>query len=139
MSRSALWRQEAGVKEREIHAQEVFQNAVEEGRNVRTKGLVPLYGPDDSFHLHPMLFSCIVQAPYFTKCCNELKDWNAIVDEIYYEVKHVEPWAAGGKFRCKNKAYILLIVSLMEIAIHIISQQVSQDKIRFQFFISSTM
>jgi pre-mRNA-splicing factor 38B len=97
MSRSALWRQEAGVKEREIHAQEVFQTAVEEGRNVRTKGLVPLYGPDDSFHIHPMLFSCIVKAPYFTKCCNELKDWNALVDEIYYEVKHVEPWAAGGK------------------------------------------
>jgi len=102
MSRSALWRQEAGVKERELVAQDAFQTAVEEGRNVRTKGMVPLYGPTDSFHIHPMLLQCIVKAPYFVKCCNDLKDWNALVDEIYYEVKHVEPWAAAGK----NEGYI---------------------------------
>jgi hypothetical protein len=22
-------------------------------------------------------------------------DWNMVVDEIYYEVKHMEPWTAG--------------------------------------------
>ena len=32
MSRSALWRQEAGVKERERHASGVLENAVNEGR-----------------------------------------------------------------------------------------------------------
>ena len=32
MSRSALWRQEAHVKERERQAQDVFSTAVEEGR-----------------------------------------------------------------------------------------------------------
>lgn len=32
MSRSALWRQESNVKERERQAQETFLNAVEEGR-----------------------------------------------------------------------------------------------------------
>ncbi len=98
MSRSALWRQEAGVKERELAAQEAFQAAVEAGRNVRPKGMVPLYGPDDSFHINPMLLQCIIKSPYFVKCCKDLGDWNALVDEIYYEVKHVEPWAAG-KYR----------------------------------------
>ncbi len=97
MSRSALWRQEAGVKERELAAQEAFQAAVEAGRNVRPKGMVPLYGPDDSFHINPMLLQCIIKSPYFVKCCKDLGDWNALVDEIYYEVKHVEPWAAAGK------------------------------------------
>jgi len=95
MSRSALWRQEAGVQERQRQAHDAFEQALEEGRSNRTKGLVPLYGPDDSFHIHPVLLEAIVAAPYFVKCCNELKDWNAIVDEIYYQVKHVEPWAAG--------------------------------------------
>ena len=32
MSRSALWRQESNVKERQRHADEVFQNAILEGR-----------------------------------------------------------------------------------------------------------
>ena len=32
MSRSALWRQENNVKERQRHADEVFQNAILEGR-----------------------------------------------------------------------------------------------------------
>jgi hypothetical protein len=95
MSRSALWRQEAGVKERELHAEEAFRTAIEEGRNNRTKGLIPLYGPDDSFHVNPMLLQCIAKSPYFVKCCENIKDWNALVDEIYYEVKHAEPWAAG--------------------------------------------
>lgn len=36
MSRSALWRQEANIQERERQAQDVFLNAVEEGR-VRAK------------------------------------------------------------------------------------------------------
>ena len=101
MSRSALWRQEAGVKERQMLSQDVFAMAVEEGRNVRTKGMIPLYGPDDSFHIHPLLLQSIVKSPYFVKCCRDINDWNALVDEIYYEVKHVEPWAAAGmKFIC---------------------------------------
>jgi hypothetical protein len=25
----------------------------------------------------------------------KLVDWNMVVDEIYYEVKHMEPWTAG--------------------------------------------
>lgn len=97
MSRSALWRQESGVKEREQHAQEMFNQVVEEGRNNRTKGLLPLYGPDDSFQFNPMLLNNIIlKSTYFAKtCCEKITDWNALVDEIYYQVKHVEPWAAG--------------------------------------------
>ena len=45
--------------------------------------------------MNSMLLQNIAKSPYFIKCCNQLQDWNALVDEIYYEVKHLEPWTAG--------------------------------------------
>lgn len=95
MSRSALWRQEGNVKEREVKALQTFQNVIEEGRNSHLKGIIPLVGPDDTFNIHPMLLQNISKSPYFLKCCEKLTDWNTLVDEIYYEVKHMEPWTAG--------------------------------------------
>lgn len=96
MSRSALWRQENNVKEREARAQLTFHNAVEEGRrNAHLRGVIPLVGPDDTFNLHPMLLQNVSKSPYFLRCCDKLTDWNTLVDEIYYDCKHMEPWTAG--------------------------------------------
>lgn len=95
MSRSALWRQEGNAKARQQQAEELFQLAVEEGRNNRAKNLVPMWGPDDSFHLNPMLLQNIIKSSYFQKCCRDILDYNSLVDQIYYDVKHVEPWAQG--------------------------------------------
>lgn len=121
MSRSALWRQEGNVKGRQREAEELFNLAVEEGRvsavvnlssipfvtlsntcmfallpqNTRQKNLLQLWGPDDSFHFNPMLLQNIIQSNYFQKCCRDITDWNTLVDEIYYQVKHLQPWAAG--------------------------------------------
>jgi len=95
MSRSALWRQEANVKDRERKAEETWLNAIEEGRACHVKGMIPLVGPDDTFNIHPMLLQNITKSPYFQKCCEKLTDWHMLVDEIYYEVKHMEPWTAG--------------------------------------------
>jgi len=96
MSRSALWRQEDKVKARAAHAQDVFARAVEEGRqNSHLRGIIPLSCPDDTFNMHPMLLQNIAKSPYFHKCVDTLTDWNGLVDEIYYEVKHLEPFTAG--------------------------------------------
>ena len=54
-----------------------------------------MWGPDDSFHLNPMLLQNIIKSPYFQKCCRDITDWNTLVDQVYYDVKHVEPWAQG--------------------------------------------
>ncbi len=99
MSRSALWRQEDNLKERERRATQIFAAAIEEGRaNKHLRGIIPLHCPDDTFHIHPMLLHNITASPYFQKCCEKLTDWNMVVDEIYYEVKHMEPWTAGEWF-----------------------------------------
>lgn len=94
MSRSALWRQEANVKERERNAFETFQAAIEEGKRCHVKGIIPLTR-DDTFNLNPMLLQNISKSPYFIKCCQKFHDWSSLVDEIYYEVKHMEPWTPG--------------------------------------------
>ena len=91
MSRSALSRQAGNVKDRELRAEELFREACEEGR-ARTNTL-PLWGSnDDTFHLHPMLLRNLVQSPYFQRCCENLQNWNAVIDEIYYKVEYLEPF-----------------------------------------------
>jgi pre-mRNA-splicing factor 38B len=94
MSRSALWRQEVNVVERQRKAEETLQLAVEEGKSRSQKGLVRVTN-DNHFNINPMLLQNISKSPYFQKCCNNLHDWNALVDEIYYEVKTLEPWSNG--------------------------------------------
>ncbi|KAL7555140.1 hypothetical protein ACHAWF_018775 [Thalassiosira exigua] len=109
MSRSALWRQEGNLKDRELKASQTFQTAIEEGRsNSHLRGVIPLVGPDDTFNIHPMLLQNISKSPYFQKCCEKLTDWNTLVDEIYYEVKHMEPWTAGAH-KFPSTAYCLLL------------------------------
>mmetsp|Transcript_9431 Transcript_9431/g.20067 ORF Transcript_9431/g.20067 Transcript_9431/m.20067 type:complete len:523 (-) Transcript_9431:244-1812(-) len=108
MSRSALWRQEANLKEREKKADETLRAAIEEGRACHVKGIIPLVGPDDTFNIHPMLLQNIAKSPYFQKCCEKLTDWNTLVDEIYYEVKHMEPWTAGAG-KVPSTAFCLLL------------------------------
>lgn len=107
MSRSALWRQEANVKDRERTADEIFETVIEEGRmRSRGRGVLPLWGPEDSFHFNPLLLRNTRQSPYFQKCCRNLSDWNAIIDEIYYEVKHLQPFSTD---QSPSTAFCLLL------------------------------
>jgi pre-mRNA-splicing factor 38B len=104
MSRAALWRQEGNVKERERVADESYQQLVEVGRSrptaegnassTNSNAVLPIWGSDETFHFHPVLLQNMIHSSsYFQKrCCGELHDFNAIVDEIYYEVKHVTPF-----------------------------------------------
>jgi pre-mRNA-splicing factor 38B len=101
MSRSALWRQEGNVLEREREAAEAFEEALEDGRQ-RKSSSMPFWGNSDNdrtFHWHPVLLRNTIHSSYFVKCCRELKDWNTIIDEIYCEVKTMDTFAsnaAGG-------------------------------------------
>lgn len=112
MSRAALWRQEANVKERERLALSTFQQALEEGKaKQHIKGYIPIT-QSDSFHLNPMLLQNISTSPYFIKICNKIKDWSALVDEIYYEVKHLEPWTQGTKTPSTAFSLLLRLLTL---------------------------
>jgi pre-mRNA-splicing factor 38B len=108
MSRAALVRQEGNVKERERRAEEIFEAAVEEGRQKgRSKNVLALWGSDDSFHFNPLLLKNSIRSPYFQKCCQTLTDWNTVVDQIYYEVQSVQPFASADK--TPSTAFCLLL------------------------------
>ena len=77
-------------------------------QNNRSKGLIPTWGPDDSFHLNPMLLQNMIKSQYFQKCCRDITDWTSLVDEIYYQVTHLEPWAVGST-RDPSTAFCLLL------------------------------
>lgn len=112
MSRAALWRQEGNAKERERRCEEVFESAVENGRRRSSSKksssnvAMPLWGPDDSFHFNPLLLRNTIHSPYFQKCCETLSEWNAVIDEIYYEVKHLEPFSND---KTPSTAFCLLL------------------------------
>jgi pre-mRNA-splicing factor 38B len=109
MSRAALWRQEGNVKERERRAEEIFAAAVAEGRQKgRQRGVLQLWGPDDSFHFNALLLKNTIHSPYFQKACQNLKDWNAVIDQIYYEVKHLEPFSSPHD-KTPSTAFCLLL------------------------------
>ena len=104
MSRAAMWRQEGGSRGREIRADEIFIAACEEGR--QKSSALPLWGEDSSFHFNPLLLQNCILSPYFQKCCENLKDWNAVIDEIYYEVKSVQVFQVGKQ---PSTAFCLLL------------------------------
>mmetsp|Transcript_29446 Transcript_29446/g.80903 ORF Transcript_29446/g.80903 Transcript_29446/m.80903 type:complete len:444 (-) Transcript_29446:153-1484(-) len=107
MSRAALWRQEGNAKERERRAEELFQHVVEEGRQkARAKSILPLWGPDSTFHFNQLLLRNTIHSPYFQKCCEKLMDWNAAIDEIYYEVKSLQPFSND---KSPSTAFCLLL------------------------------
>ena len=65
MSRSALWHQERNVQRRQEEAEELWQQAVDEGKNNRAKNLVFWDRVDDRFNFNPMLLENIKKTPYF--------------------------------------------------------------------------
>jgi pre-mRNA-splicing factor 38B len=109
MSRAALSRQEGNVKEREREAEEAYSDVLEAGRqHLRTS--LPLWGPDDgTFHFHPVLLRHTIHTSYFYhRCCRELFNWNAVIDEIYNEVKTMDTFSSHNS-KQPSTAFCLLL------------------------------
>ena len=62
-----------------------------------TKGnnVLPLWGDKNTMNLNGLLLTNIVQSPYFSTTLTEISLHSQIVEEIYYNVKHLEPWERG--------------------------------------------
>ena len=67
------------------------------------KGLVKVNNAS-TFDINPMLLQNISKSSYFQKCCKDLSDWNKLVDEIFFEVKSLEPWSNG-----KSKSWLVIL------------------------------
>ena len=65
------------------------------------------YGNTTTYNIENVLYQNIIQSEYYTKTCMKLETWEAIVDEIFYNVSDVEPWMSGNA-RGASSAYCLL-------------------------------
>lgn len=66
-----------------------------------------IYGNKTTFNLENVLRQNIVSSEYYEKTCELLDTWDDIVDEIYDNVEHVEPWMSGNA-RGASTAFCLL-------------------------------
>lgn len=58
---------------------------------------LPLWGNENSMNLNPLILANIQGSSYFKVHLFKLKTYHEVVDEIYYQVKHLEPWERGSR------------------------------------------
>ncbi|XP_037935198.1 pre-mRNA-splicing factor 38B-like isoform X1 [Teleopsis dalmanni] len=58
---------------------------------------LPLWGNEASMNLNPLILANIQGSSYFKVHLFKLKTYHEVVDEIYYQVKHMEPWERGSR------------------------------------------
>lgn len=55
------------------------------------------YGNERTMNLNPLILANVQGSPYFKNELFEIRSFHEVVDEIYYKVDHLEPWAAGSR------------------------------------------
>lgn len=65
------------------------------------------HGNLTTFNVENVLRQNILNSEYYRKTCLGLSSWSEVIDEIYYNVSHVEPWMSGNA-RGPSTAFCLL-------------------------------
>ena len=65
------------------------------------------HGNKTTFNIETVLRKNIVDSEYWRNTCAKLQTWEEIVDQIFYDVDHVEPWMSGNA-RGASSAFGLL-------------------------------
>lgn len=55
------------------------------------------YACNEKMGLNPLIYTNILQSPYFKNNLILLKNYNDVINEIFYNVKHLEPWEKGSR------------------------------------------
>jgi len=63
----------------------------------RDSNVLGIWGNKDSMNLNSLVLSNIMSSQYFKVALYEKKTYHEVVDEIYYRVKHLEPWEKGSR------------------------------------------
>lgn len=65
--------------------------------NGKSNNVLPIWGNEKTMNLNPMLLTNIQQSPYFKVTLFAIKTFGEVLDEIWYNVKHLEPWERGSR------------------------------------------
>uniref|UniRef100_A0A182NVL4 Pre-mRNA-splicing factor 38 n=1 Tax=Anopheles dirus TaxID=7168 RepID=A0A182NVL4_9DIPT len=66
-------------------------------KSAKQNNALPLWGNETSMNLNPLILANIQGSSYFKVSLFKLKTYHEVVDEIYYQVKHLEPWERGSR------------------------------------------
>lgn len=59
---------------------------------IKKPNTLPTWGNVATMNLNPLIHTNIGNSSYYQGRLLELKTYHELVDEIYYKVKHLEPW-----------------------------------------------
>lgn len=66
-------------------------------KTTNIKNILPVHGNEKTMNLNPMLLKNIQQSLYFKTTLYGLKTVNEVIDEIWSNVRHMEPWERGSR------------------------------------------
>ena len=70
---------------------------IDRGQTVKASNVLPVWGNEKTMNLNPLLLTNIQSSPYFKVTLFALKTYHEVIDEIWYNVKHLEPWERGSR------------------------------------------
>lgn len=66
-------------------------------KSSKLNNVLPFWGNEKTMNLNQLILTNILQSPYFKTNLYQLKTYHEVIDEIYYQVKHLEPWERGSR------------------------------------------
>lgn len=63
----------------------------------KKNNVLPLWGNEKTMNLNNLILTNILSSHYFKVNLYQLKTYHEVIDEIYYQVTHLEPWEKGSR------------------------------------------
>jgi len=63
----------------------------------KCKSVLQFHGNERTMNINPLILTNVQGSPYFKVELFGIKTFSEVVDQIYYKVEHLEPWAVGSR------------------------------------------
>lgn len=63
----------------------------------RKNNVLPLWGNEKTMNMNNLILTNILSSHYFKVNLYQLKTYHQVIDEIYFQVSHLEPWEKGSR------------------------------------------
>lgn len=79
-----------------MYEDDASDNTIPDIQKITKKNnILPLWGNAQTMNLNTLVLENIVQSTYYKNYLNEVTLFQQVVDEVYYNVAHLEPWERG--------------------------------------------
>ncbi|XP_076308631.1 pre-mRNA-splicing factor 38B-like isoform X2 [Tachypleus tridentatus] len=77
--------------------QYIHHENMSSGSTDKKNNILPVWGNEKTMNLNNLILTNILSSHYFKVNLYQLKTYHEVVDEIYYNVNHLEPWEKGSR------------------------------------------